>query len=66
MMPCSTNICFNISTERSTCSLVCVAISAYLTSVSCGAHAGGTTGLMNTPLSNARAVMRNVLSASRI
>ena len=51
MMPCSTNIFFRICTPRSTCSSVCVAINAKRTSVSCGAHAGGITELMNTPLS---------------
>ena len=51
MMPCSTKMPLRISTDLSTCSFVCVAMSAYLTKVSCGAHAGGTTGLMNTPLS---------------
>lgn len=49
--PCSWNIFFRISTPRSTCSFVWVAISANLTSVSCGAQAGGITGLMNTPAS---------------
>ena len=56
MIPNSVNIPLRISTERSTCSFVWVAIRAYLTKVSDGAQAGGTTGLMNTPRSNAIAV----------
>lgn len=65
MMPCSTKIFFRAITPRSTCSLVWVAIRAKRTSVSCGAQAGGMTGLMNTPASNASLVTRNVLVSSR-
>ena len=37
-----------------------------ITTVSDGAHAGGTTGLMNTPRSKAIAVTANVFSISRM
>ena len=51
MMPCALNILASACTPRSTCSSVWVAIRAKRTSVSCGAQAGGMTGLMNTPAS---------------
>lgn len=47
----SMKIFLRISMAWSTWSLVCVAIRAKRTSVSCGAQAGGITGLMNTPAS---------------
>ena len=58
-------ILVSFSTAVSTCSLVCVAMRAKRSKVSCGAHAGGITGLMNTPSSNAILVERNVFSVSR-
>ena len=65
IMPCSTNIFFRACTPRSTCSVVCVAISAKRTNVSCGAHAGGITGLMKTPASKANLVTKKVFFTSR-
>lgn len=47
----SMKIFLRISMAWSTWSLVCVAMRAKRTSVSCGAQAGGITGLMNTPAS---------------
>lgn len=47
----SMKIFLRISMAWSTWSLVCVAMRAKRTSVSCGAQAGGITGLMNTPSS---------------
>ena len=44
---------------------VWVAINAKRKSVSCGAHAGGITGLMKTPSSNANLVDKKVFSVSR-
>ena len=65
MISNSLNTFLSFSTDSSTCSKVWFAISAYLTSVSWGAHAGGITGLMNTPSSNARATAMKVLSVLR-
>ena len=58
-------ILVNFSTAVSTCSFVWVAMSAKRRSVSCGAHAGGITGLMNTPSSKAILVDKKVFSVSR-
>ena len=45
--------------------MVWVAINATRTNVSCGAHAGGITGLMKIPSSKASFVTVNVFSVSR-
>ena len=58
-------ILVSFSTAVSTCSFVWVAINAKRKRVSCGAHAGGITGLMNTPSSNANLVDKKVFSVSR-
>ena len=55
----------SFSTAMSTCSFVWVAINAKRSKVSCGAHAGGITGLMKTPSSKAILVERKVYSVSR-
>ena len=55
----------SFSTAISTCSLVCVAIKAKRSKVSCGAQAGGITGLIKTPSSKAIFVDKKVFSASR-
>src|SRR5574344_1284013 len=65
MISKSWNTFLRAATARSTCSLVCVAMSATRTNVSCGAQAGGITGLINTPASKARAVATKVFSGSR-
>ena len=58
-------ILVSFSTAVSTCSFVWVAINAKRKRVSCGAHAGGITGLINTPSSNANLVDKKVFSVSR-
>ena len=59
-MPSSLNTWVRASTALSTCSRVCVAISEKRMRVSWGAHAGGITELMKTPLSKARLVTMKV------